>query len=564
MLSRLHVGAVWLAIVATVAPADAARRGRERNRAAYKRQRVARNAQSAQAPGFGKVVYRTRKRTYLARGQQDGLSEGQVVRFVREGMQCTLLDTADRFALCDDPRPRLNSSFRLAKTQATERPQRIEREGPPTRTQLQQARVALQRAAPPSVEFEGGFAPRVGLAQTSLDYGVWASGGRQSYQQVAVNLLIRDAPLGSLPLRGDVSLTALRWLQRPQSRRFRPNEDSQLYVWDLAVSTRNLDFDAAVGRLATTIPGLLVLDGARVGFRNAGVLAELGAFGGTLPDFINLKPTADRWTGGIYYALRSSDRSSLYHGARLAVVNRAENVITMEVQPAFRARLFDGLSVGVEAQASAPQDNLNNVTLDFAYADLQLDAVSNTFLSIASRYVSDAGAQAFTLNPLVVVPQAAIDGDVNLGWRASSWLNVRANGYVRHQPNVDRTRVLVGPEIEALGLLRDHLSLALGYREELSNNIAGRFIYLRGRYRTGPRFWISAQASYTSDALDPDLVQRPLREVGLQSLARLRLFDGISLQVSVLGRLGLSSVLGQDFDRNRAGVTSRVSLIGQL
>lgn len=271
---------------------------------------------AAPATALGTVLFVTGARAYVDRGAADGLTTGQSVRLFRHGAPvatCTLELVSEHAGTCRTTAARVGDAFVVVQRQREQGTRPVELPAP-SAPELERDRAKALADAPVAlVEFQPRAAvARGGSAWVTMGAAAWgARGNAAAYQAAQVDVRLSRVPLGFGDLRLDLSVSAVQWQARPDEERFRPEQPSQLYVWQAEVSRRELDSRTvlAFGRVwPWHLPGVPVLDGLQVGRRNEAGTVEWGAYGGTLPSRLTLAPLRDQWTAGVYAALAQPGR----------------------------------------------------------------------------------------------------------------------------------------------------------------------------------------------------------------------------------------------------------------
>ena len=490
----------------------------------------------------GSVVYATQARLYLDAGARDGLAKGQVLKLRRDGRAagtCTVETVGETKSTCAG-RGVVGDVFEVSPPAPPPAPE-VKRPPPPESTAVvQQRKAAVESSGFEKVDFHAGpEGVAVSRGQVSIAHATWASSGYGPWHQERADILVRDARLG----RGftlDLDLSARRYSLRSGPVSFRPDDPTQLYVWEAAISRNPRDggFAMSLGRVRPQlVPGQVILDGAQAGWRSAGG-SEVGLFGGTVPDEITLAPSLQHGTFGAYWAgQHAGDADSLLrnfrHEARVAFVNTAllgkrvegEALVQLWLTRRFDASANVRVGAGDKTTSRVAPDNLDAVRVDgnftplddlsftggFRYEGLsipEIDGPANVRYGGAARH-ADLSAQWDPLTHLRMSAVSGITTDLVSGF----------------------TRRWIGPELAIPGWV------AIGYLEE-QGWAKGRSSYLQLSGSLRSRLQVVARFSWfhTINGLAPEATD----DLAIFASIRAQVFRMISLRLSAMGRSSLN------------------------
>jgi hypothetical protein len=493
----------------------------------------------AAAPRAGSVRYVTEGRLYLDAGSRDGLAEGQIVQLLRGGRPsgtCKIQHVSDSHATCVGSGAK-GDSFALAARAPVLAVRRAQ--GPEAPEIVARRRAAVESAGYQKVESAAppeGPAPAPLKAVVSLSHTSWVSTVNGPWHEERADVSLHDVELGK-GFTFDAELSARRWSLRSGAVSFRPDDPTQLYVWEAAISRRPSEGLAlSFGRVRPRVaPGQVIFDGAQAGWRT-GPSSEAGVFGGVVPDAVTTAPSLNHGTFGGYWAGENAFDSVvrlLRHEARIAFIDtdelgaRAEGEGLLEV---WLGRALDastdlrfGKARGAPAELDAARVDGNlrlfdslSITGGFRYDGLnvpQLDGPGVVAAGGAGRR-ADLGAQWEPLPVLRLSVVSGLSSDLTTGLE----------------------RRWVGPEVGSPRLFGDTLGVAAGYLAE-DGWAAGRGAYVQIIFRQRSRLQLLARVSW--DRLRSGLSPLETDEMGAFASARAQLTDWLSLRVSGLLRSSL-------------------------
>jgi hypothetical protein len=357
-----------------------------------------------------------------------------------------------------------------------------------------------------------------------LEHVSWASTGASTLSVERLDVALRGAPLGAGVLL-DVEARAERWV--PQANpRFRPEDDSRFYLWQAQLTAPISAVQLSAGRiLPYRILGATVFDGASASVRRGN--AELGLFGGAVPEPDTLSPTSDRATGGGFWSLeRSVSNGALRHEGRLAVVRSPELGTRVEAMLAGRAWLRE-VEVSAEAQLGAGGEEQAAALIDAARVDVAARPTRTVAVGASYRH---AGLDWPDAEPALFPGR----GDAADAWGSIelSFLRVGATGGLSRDAASGLERGWVGPELGIPRLFGQRGGLVLGYLEE-GGWLAGRSAYAQLAARPWDPVRLLGRATWAHAktlGVDRD-------EVGLFASAAAQLGHHFGFRISALGRV---------------------------
>lgn len=512
------------------------------------------------ARGTGAVVYVTAERVYLDVGAADGLSAGDGVVARRKGEaggRCTVDLVAEHASSCRSTalRPGDAVTFQAAPEPAPPKvlPAVVAEED------LARRAAALQSAPPaPLVEFKA--APTATVAQPEVrgarwlsaeaSFAQWSSTDARELGAATVDLSIRNAEVGA-GLVLDVAARAERWVPAANPR-FRPRDDTRFYLWQAELTAPLSRLTLSAGRvLPYAIPGATVFDGASAAVRVGP--AQLGVFGGVVPEPDTLSPTADRATGGAFWSITHlfAGGAGVRQDGRVAIVRSPELGTRFEATVGagawWKAAYLSGeAQLGAGGTAQAPGH------LDAARTDVTLHVARS--LAVGGGYRHGGltwPAPAGTLEPALFPGRS----DAADGWASIDvWIfRLGATGGFSRDGAARLERSWAGPELGIPRLLGRYGGVSAGYLEE-RGWLPGRSAWTQATFRPSPRFSLLARGTWTkasNAAVDAD-------EVGLLASGSAELGRGFGLRATVLSRTGLQT--GEGAGSSPLGVTAMAGL----
>lgn len=489
----------------------------------------------------GAVIYALASRLYLDAGAEEGLASGQVLALSRGGRKvgtCKVTDVSEKHASCVGAGA-VGDVFPVSPRGAPPAPVRP---APVAPAVLEQRRAAVESAQFTLVDYKAqpGELARARTVDARLAHLTWASSGAGPWQEERADLHVRGAPIG----RGftfDADLSARHWTRRFAPVSFRPDDSSQLYVWEAAVSRRLAGGGAAIslGRVRPWwAPGQFIFDGAQVGYRTAGGL-EAGLFGGTVPDEVTLAPSFDRGVLGAYWTVRhlgAADSLIRYfqHDARVALTQTTDLKRRVEGEGLWRAQITRMFDASADVRLGFGEEQAPGA-VDAIRLDGSLRPVDSVSLSGSWRYEN------------LFVSELDGPGRVLPGGRgrhaeaAASWLpDPRLGLSIVSGLSIDvvnaRSRRWLGPEVDLPRLLGDLGGASAGYFQE-DGWSPGRSAWVQLILRARQRAQLLLRVSWFRSQ---DVAPVDLDELGASAVASVQLTSHISLRISALGRAALN------------------------
>jgi hypothetical protein len=413
----------------------------------------------------GSVIYATAQRLYLDAGAREGLAAGQVVR-LKSGT-CKVEQVSAHYATCKGS-GRPGETFDLPAPPPALVVRRLP--APPPQPVLDQRRAVLASSVFEKVDYHAaGLAPRTQTVEIGIGHTTWAAAGATPWQRERADAWLRGAPIGG-GFTLDLDLSARRWSRRSDPISFRPDDPTQLYVWEAALSRRPQSGAVlSLGRVHPWfVPGQVILDGAQAGWRTSGG-SEAGIFGGVVPDPVTLAPSLDHGTFGAYWSgQHTGERDSvvrfLRHEVRVAFVNTADLGRRLEAEALLEARITRRLDAGVDVRvgqgdhtspgyvdavrvngAARPLDGLSIVG-SFRYEGLSLPELDGP------GHLLSGGA--------------ARHADLSVAYEPIPQLRITVLSGLSTDLVQSQTRRWIGPEIGALRLFSEWVDVAAGYAQE--------------------------------------------------------------------------------------------------
>jgi hypothetical protein len=491
----------------------------------------------------GTVKFATARELYLDAGSADGLAPGatlQLRRNDRPAGSCRVDKVSEHHASCAG-HGSAGDTFELAPQPSAAKAPPAPRPPPPLPPRVVAAlRRALDDAPFEKVAFAG--APKVsgaalrGRTEVRIAHATFASTDVGPWHQERLDARIDGAAaFGGLALWADLS--ARRWTRRSETIVARPDDPTQLYVWEAALSRRSGpgSLALALGRLRPwSAPGATIVDGAQVGWVTRGG-GEAGVFGGIVPDQITLAPSLSRGTVGTY--LRFERRGEAGSLVRLA---REETRLAFTSSPELgqraEAELLGQLWLVRELSASAnvrfavgdrsSPNNLDALRIDLGGRLLPRLSVSGGFRYEAVSVPERDGPGATGLGG------ASRHADFSAAWEAADWLSLSALSGLSRDVVTAVHREYVGPELALPRLFGSLGGLSLGYVQEGGsiggNNAWAQFV------AHARAFQLLARLSwFRTRGLNPDFDD----ELGAYVNLAAQLGQHLSLRVAALGRM---------------------------
>jgi len=356
---------------------------------------------------------------------------------------------------------------------------------------------------------------------------------------------IRGAPLGG-GFTLDLDLSARRWSRRSDPISFRPDDPTQLYVWEASISRRSGDGGPAfsVGRVRPyRVPGQVILDGAQAGWRLGGG-SEAGVFGGAVPNSVTLAPSLDHGTFGAYWIGQrvfepDSTIRFLRHETRLAFVNTDDLGKRLEgealVEARITRRLDAALNVRVGASAAHGLGSLDTIRLDAVRVDATARPIDS--LSLSGSYRHEGGSVPELDGPgRVLLGGEARHADLSAAWEATETVRISVLSGFSTDLVTQKTRRWIGPEVALTRLFGDRGGISLGYVQE-EGWAPGRSAWLQVLAHSQGVLQILTRLSWfrTSQIAPADL-----DELGVSTSIQAQLGPHVAFRLSTMARTVLN------------------------
>ena len=443
-----------------------------------------------------------RGRAWLDAGALDGLRAGQVVALRRKGEpagSCTVELLADRNATCTGQGMRPGDTFPVSPRAAGSLPARL----PPIPSAAEEARrlAASQAVAFVPVDFTSTrvVEPLDRLRRNDVGYAhfAWLSSDAQAVHQEQVYAQSHGAEVWR-GARLDLDLTAMARSAASPTERFEPGRKAQLWVREASLSFAEPGsrYRFAAGRvLPWLVPGGSTFDGIQAGWRPRRG-AELGLFGGAVPDPLTTAPGTDRATGGAYWAVDgvAGGSTQLRNEGRVAWVRLPGSKSRIEAETTAQAWVARRLDVGLQARFGtgdyAAPGKLDAARADLGWFQPGLFSFHGGFRYDDSR-LPDVAAPSLW-------PGRTRQATGSFSWDRIGWLVLRATGGTGRDLDSGLSHTWAGPEVAAPRLLGRFGGASAGYAEELGS-YAGRNAWLQGDLDLGRRTRLLARLSWTMD-----------------------------------------------------------------
>jgi len=356
---------------------------------------------------------------------------------------------------------------------------------------------------------------------------------------------------------------------KPRTARFLPPAGVSPLLEDLSARFQPASLPVVVqgGRFRPTAPGATSIDGALVGGRLFDDALEAGLFGGGIPDPVSLAPTFARGTISAYASGFARPLGDLYLGARArtSLLWRPDASLRLEAEAQGEVGYREWFQLAASARGGTTESgNPFASTAGLAGAQgAELDNVqiyaSGGFWrlrsSVGYRYqagggfdVDEGSSYLSVLNALVdVIPGGipAVVGPSPAARVATHHLNGQARYLVIDQLEVSAAawastrsglaepRLVLAPEVAAVGLVGARSRLRLGGQAELGS-FPGRSVYGQSDLFFGG-LWLAARATLR----EADAIVEPYRSVNLSWMSQWLLLDGLSLDSELYFATGL-------------------------
>jgi hypothetical protein len=449
----------------------------------------------------GAVRSVVRGRAYLDAGSREGLAVGAVVELLRRGQAaatCKVESVAERNAVCAGSGIRAGDTFAVNPRAAGSLPAEL----PPKPTAEEQARrlAAVQHAGFALVDFVSNRvveAPqRLRRYSVELSHYAYLTSDSGGIHQEHVDARIYDAQsFGGSHL--DLDLSAVGETQPSSTERFHPGERARIWVRQASLSWvgQVSPWSLTAGRvLPWFVPGGPTFDGVQAGWRPR-LGAELGVFGGAVPNAMTTAPGFDRATGGAYWSVDGLLGPALLRSdGRLAWVRLPESRSRLEAEATASAWIAGHLDVAGKIRLGtgdyAAPGKLDAARLDASWFQRGWFTLYGGYGYDENR-VPDIAAPA-------LYPGRTRQASGGLSFDRFGWIVIRATGGTSRDMATQQKRSWIGPEVAAPTLLGKWGGMAAGYSEELGT-WAGRSAWLQGDLGLGGRARLLARASWLMD-----------------------------------------------------------------
>jgi len=421
-------------------------------------------AAAAEPRRSGRVIYATAQRLYLDAGAREGISPGQVLH-LRSGA-CKVQEVSAQYATCIG-NGRAGDSFDLPPPPPALIVRRLPPPAPPA--VVEQRRAVLASAAFEKIDYRApaGAPARSQTAEIGIGHTTWASSGGGPWHEERADAWVRGAPIGA-GFTLDVDLSARRWSRRVEPISFRPEDPTQLYVWEASLSRRPAGAGPvfSLGRVRPWfVPGQVILDGAQAGWRTGGG-NEAGVFGGVVPDTMTLAPSLEHGTFGAYFAGQHiGDSSSLLryfrHEVRVAFVNTAELGRRIEGEGLLEARISRRFDAGLDVRV-AGGDHRSPGYLDAVRVNAAARPADSVSFNGSFRYEGLSIAELDGPGR-ILSGGAARHADLSAAWEPTPQIRITVLSGLSTDLVAGQTRRWAGPELAIPRLFRDRAVLSAAY-----------------------------------------------------------------------------------------------------
>lgn len=412
------------------------------------------------ATAIGHISYVTTKHAFLEEGTEEGIHLGDVLTLQGARRTCKVDAVSDHHARCaGDNLPR-RGRFVIPHP-AVQQPVVEQREffGPVNRNRIHQVQTALTNEPFTRIGVQTLSARVLGKGYASVSHDVyqWFGSQPRGLQGERLELAARIAPLSNYrQLVAALRMTALYWTQQTMLLRYDNGTPAQFYLWQGDVSARGRQdhYTFGVGRTLTwNTPGLSVLDGAQVGYKNTEGTFEIGAFGGMIP-FPGLALNTGHLTGGIYMMFQETLGKSwvLRDTTRLAYVQVPNASAHAEIET--RAELTYGarLQLGITPRLGYAFQN-GKAAVDAIRADGAFMPIDKLHIYGAIRYATGS-VDTYTMG--IVAPPNILRtmyfSDVSVMYQMFPWMGLGALNVIAHDNASGQQRISAGPQLSFPGL----------------------------------------------------------------------------------------------------------------
>jgi hypothetical protein len=543
----------------------------------------ARTAPKAPPPGAGGVVYQTRERIFLNRGQTDGLTVGTVLHLTREGRvtgQCKVDSVSEHAATCSGKGPKPGDTFKLGAPVAGPVITQLPGVLTPSETSRRQSMVSAQPLQKVAFDQSRAQSPLHlgGPVMVALHHNFWTSfaaapGEATTFQSERLDLSVQGADI-THGLRLFLDATAMYWTQQPPNARLPYTSNTVLLVRQTEIERRQSGdtFVGSVGRiLPAEAPGSPVVDGMQAGWRSSTGGLEVGAFGGFVPDPVSLAPSLNRWTAGAYAALtyvgEKRDLVRLFHESfRVAAVTAPEAGYGTRVEAETAAQAWMAMDTSLAGDVrfgvgSATAPGL----LEAARFDVDSQPRQGFHVGGSFRYLNTPVGDVLTLG----APSFATNGthfDVTFAWTDSRVIGVSGYGGAWTDANTGLTHGEIAPELDFPRLFGDGGGLGFGYQQEFGY-WGQRTVFAQTLLQPIGRLRLMVRALYLQDTPASGTGDFNTDEVGATFDSEVGITSWLALHLGALVRhnLGPEAPTGVILRNvSSSGLSASAGLIGRL
>jgi hypothetical protein len=497
----------------------------------------------------GTVAYVTAARAYLDAGSEDGLAPGTELALRRSGAiigQCTVEVVAPHHAACTGARARAGDTFALPATSAPPPPRLLP--PPPAEDVLARRRAVVESAPVGLVSFQAGppasdVMPRTRALDVAVTHQSWDASPGGTSSKESLDILARGVPIADW-LFLDVDARLEHWTAR-EAARFRPNDDTQFYLWQAQLTAVRGDaLTISAGRvLPWGIPGATIFDGGMAGWhgRRGETRTELGVFGGAVPEPDRLDFSTERFTGGAYWTLDKRAGGTTFRSeGRVAAVRTPE--LGTRGEASLTGRMFmrtldlsAEVGLGVGGQEQAP-GGVDTARLDFTVRPAERLRLGGSF-----RYAGLDWPQPFEPPAF---PGRSRAGDAFASYELAPWFRVGATGGMAADSASDVSRRWFGPELTFPGVLFGWGTVSGAYLEE-RGFLEGRSAYAQLVATPARWLWLLGRVSWVHE--DVGGLAQDEGSVTLGGRAELTRHLALRLTLSGRSALGENGVDGNAF-----------------
>ncbi len=531
-----------------------------------------------------KVRYATSQRAYFTIGASEGVAVGDELALMRHGKafaRCKIDVLAQSSASCRMTEATTGDECRAARGATSgARPKAkppMQSDVAPSPTEAAAVEGALRDTPNEKIVYKAASVSAARgqtLFSASVGHSAYVTFDGRHYEQERIDLALHGVSLRFGGFRAWASLTAIIASVRPTEQRFRPNDIAQVYVWQTEFSSREVGrpFAFAIGRIwPHHTPGLPMLDGMQVGWRKKDGSAEVGVFGGTVPDPTTIYPTYRRWLAGFYFGHTAQGPAGsplrlVLHEGRIDVRQTDKNGLQLETEMALQFNFGRKLQLATSARATIGADSWTAPQFEAGRVSLSSQPIDRLRITAAFRYLGkrainyDGLGEGFTLGRQYV-------GSVDVQGDLTRWLTLTVGGLVQHEEESGNGRQSLLGELNFHGLPRRGGAVALGYQEAFGW-MRGHAAYVQYSNSSLERLRLLARVTYAEDLTMTAGAWH--REVSAWVQSDVRIVRWLSLRMSALARVVVASPTdageSEDGPRNTTGggVVVRADLVGSL